>query len=265
MNNSRMIDKNAHVFAIYISQLRDSYISYGVGYCLLFGLWVFGDTFEQIIAIVPTLLLFIIAFFWELVSYNYKFMKKKLLFILTMLFIVVGVNAQSEITGFLGIQLTDKPYEVIDKLKKKNLSVEWKYPCIYVSDITFIDTKFKKLTITFNNDKLIDATFKFIENAYAAENPYRDKSVFLNEAKAKKSQLIDKLSQIFNYFGNTLCSKYGNPTIATNSYAVWKDSNFNSITLRTNINSNQDSSAGLITYCGEITIAYKTTNNNNEY
>lgn len=35
-----------------------NYIPYGVGYCLLFGLWVFGDTSGQIVAIVPTLLLF---------------------------------------------------------------------------------------------------------------------------------------------------------------------------------------------------------------
>ena len=43
-------------------------------------------------------------------------MKHRLLLFLSMLFIATYINAQNEITGFLGIKLEDKPYVAIDKL-----------------------------------------------------------------------------------------------------------------------------------------------------
>ncbi len=52
MNNSRMIDKNAHVNVIYSLEQVKLYIVWR-GHCLLFELWVFGDTSEQIIFNVP--------------------------------------------------------------------------------------------------------------------------------------------------------------------------------------------------------------------
>lgn len=58
-----------------------------------------------------------------------------------MLFITTYINAQNEITGFLGIKLEDKPYVAIDKLKQRYPNVEWKHPCIYLKNVTFIDTK----------------------------------------------------------------------------------------------------------------------------
>lgn len=54
-----MIDKNAHVNVIY-SLEQVNYISFGVGLFII-ELWVFGDTSEQIIFNVPTLLFCITA------------------------------------------------------------------------------------------------------------------------------------------------------------------------------------------------------------
>ena len=51
-----------------------------------------------------------------------------------MLFITTYINAQNEITGFLGIKLEDKPYVAIDKLKKRYSNVEWKFPCIHLEN-----------------------------------------------------------------------------------------------------------------------------------
>lgn len=48
-----------------------------------------------------------------------------------MLFITTYINAQNEITGFLGIKFEDKPYVAIDKLKQRYPNVEWKFPCIH--------------------------------------------------------------------------------------------------------------------------------------
>ena len=45
--------QGAHVSVIYTPG-RVDYISFGVGYCYISELWVFGDTSEQIVTIVPT-------------------------------------------------------------------------------------------------------------------------------------------------------------------------------------------------------------------
>ncbi len=55
MNNSKMTGK-ALTSMLYIYPFAVGYIPFGVGYCLLSELWVFGDTSERMIAIVPTLL-----------------------------------------------------------------------------------------------------------------------------------------------------------------------------------------------------------------
>ena len=57
--------QGAHVSVIYPPGLVD-YISFGVGYCYVSELWVFGDTSERIVAIVPTPLFLLSAFIWEL-------------------------------------------------------------------------------------------------------------------------------------------------------------------------------------------------------
>ena len=82
-------------------------------------------------------------------------MKHRLLLFLSMLFITTYINAQNEITGFLGIKFEDKPYVAIDKLKQRYPNVEWKFPCIHLDNVTFIDTRFDNLTITLNSATLL--------------------------------------------------------------------------------------------------------------
>lgn len=71
-----------------------NYIPYGVGYCLLFGLWVFGDTSGQIVAIVPTLLLFYNRFPEGTGKHNNNIMKK---IAMTIFCCLLSVAAYSQI------------------------------------------------------------------------------------------------------------------------------------------------------------------------
>ena len=178
-----------------------------------------------------------------------------------MLFIATYINAQNEITGFLGIKLEDKPYVAIDKLKKRYPNVEWKHPCIHIKGITFIDAKFNNLVVTFKNERLVEATFTLLEDASVTENPFRDKAIFLNEAKSKQNQIINKFTQTFNSLGNALCSKYGNPTISSEGNAIWRDRNSNSITLNVTLNNSQDEIGAH--FSGKLTVTYRTTTTNN--
>ena len=116
-------------------------------------------------------------------------MKHRLLLFLSILFISTYINAQSEITGFLGIRLEDKPHVAIDKLKQRYPNVEWKHPCIHLENVTFIDTQFNKLVITYKNEKLVDATFTLFDNASVMDNPFKDRATFLNEAKSSRIKL----------------------------------------------------------------------------
>lgn len=179
-----------------------------------------------------------------------------------MLFITTYISAQSEITGFLGIRLEDKPYVAIDKLKKKYSNVEWKYPCIHLKNIAFIDTKFDDLVITFKSERLVEATFTLMEDAFVSDNPFRDKSIFLNETKSKQNQIINKFTQTFNSLGNTLCSKYGNPTVSSEGNAIWRDRNSNSITLNVTLNNSQDEFGAR--FNGKLTVTYRTATTNND-
>ena len=54
-------------------------------------------------------------------------MKHRLFLFLSILFISTYINAQNEITGFLGIKLEDKPYVAIDKLKQRFPNTKWEY------------------------------------------------------------------------------------------------------------------------------------------
>ena len=179
-----------------------------------------------------------------------------------MLFIATYINAQNEITGFLGIKLEDKPYVAIDKLKKRYPNVEWKHPCNHIKGITFIDAKFNNLVVTFKNERLVEATFTLLEDASVTENPFRDKAIFLNEAKSKQNQIINKFTQTFNSLGNALCSKYGNPTISSEGNAIWRDRNSNSITLNVTLNNSQDEIGAH--FSGKLTVTYRTTTTNND-
>lgn len=116
-------------------------------------------------------------------------MKHRLLLFLSMLFITTYINAQNEITGFLGIKLEDKPYVAIDKLKKRYSNVEWKFPCIHLDNVTFIDTRFDNLTITFKNEKLVEAKFTLSDFVSVADNPFKDRATLLNEAKQSRIRL----------------------------------------------------------------------------
>ena len=189
-------------------------------------------------------------------------MKHRLLLFLSMLFITTYINAQNEITGFLGIKLEDKPYVAIDKLKKRYSNVEWKHPCIYLKNVTFIDTKFDNLVITYKNEKLVEATFTLFDNASVMDNPFKDRATILSEAKSKQNQIINKFTQTFNSLGNALCSKYGNPAVSSEGNAIWRDTNSNSITLNVTLNNSQDELG--VHFDGILTVTYRTATTNND-
>lgn len=179
-----------------------------------------------------------------------------------MLFITTYINAQNEITGFLGIKLEDKPYVAIDKLKQRYPNVEWKHPCIYLKNVTFIDTKFDNLVITYKNEKLVEATFTLFDNASVMDNPFKDRTTILNEAKSKQNQIVNRFTQAFNGLGNSLCSKYGNPTVSSEGNAIWRNINSNSITLNLNFNNSQDGMG--VHFGGQLTVTYRTVTTNND-
>ena len=189
-------------------------------------------------------------------------MKHRLLLFLSMLFITTYINAQNEITGFLGIKLEDKPYVAIDKLKQRYPNVEWKHPCIYLKNVTFIDTKFDNLVITYKNEKLVEATFTLFDNASVMDNPFKDRTTILNEAKSKQNQIVNRFTQAFNGLGNSLCSKYGNPTVSSEGNAIWRDINSNSITLNVTLNNSQDEIG--INFSGTLTVTYRTATTNDD-
>ena len=174
-----------------------------------------------------------------------------MLLFLSMLFISTYINAQSEITGFLGIKLEDKPNVAIDKLKKRYPNVEWKHPCIHLKNVTFIDTKFNDLVITYKNEKLVEATFTLFDDASVVDIPFKDRTTITN-----------KFTQAFNGLGNTLCSKYGNPTVSSDGNAIWRDTNSNSITLNVTLNNSQDEIG--INFSGTLTVTYRTATTNDD-
>lgn len=179
-----------------------------------------------------------------------------------MLFIATYINAQNEITGFLGIRLEDKPYVAIDKLKKRYPNVEWKFPCIHLDNVTFIDTKFNNLTITFKNEKLVEAKFTLSDFVSVADNPFKDRVTLLNEAKSKQNQIVNRFTQTFNSLGNAFCSKYGNPAVSSEGNAIWRDTNSNSITLNVTLNNSQDELG--VHFDGILTVTYRTATTNND-
>lgn len=179
-----------------------------------------------------------------------------------MLFIVTYINAKNEITGFLGIKLEDKPYVAIDKLKQRYPNVKWKYPCIYLKNVTLIDTKFDNLVITYKNEKLVEATFTLSDNASVMDNPFKYRVTILNEAKSKLNQITNRFTQEFNGLWNALCSKYGNPTVSSKGNAIWMDINSNSITINLNFNNSQDEMG--MHFGGQLTVTYRTVTTNND-
>lgn len=189
-------------------------------------------------------------------------MKHRLLLFLSMLFITTYINAQNEITGFLGIKLEDKPYVAIDKLKQRYPNVEWKFPCIHLDNVTFIDTRFDNLTITFKNEKLVEAIFTLSDFVSVADNPFKDRATLLNEAKSKQNQIANRFTQTFNSLGNAFCSKYGNPAVSSEGNAIWRDTNSNSITLNVTLNNSQDELG--VHFDGILTVTYRTATTNND-
>ena len=175
-----------------------------------------------------------------------------------MLFITTYINAQNEITGFLGIKLEDKPYVAIDKLKKRYSNVEWKHPCIYLKNVTFIDTKFDNLVITYKNEKLVEATFTLFDNASVMDNPFKDRATILSEAKSKQNQIMNRFTQAFNGLGNAFC----NPAVSSEGNAIWRDTNSNSITLNVTLNNSQDELG--VHFDGILTVTYRTATTNND-
>ena len=191
-------------------------------------------------------------------------MKRNLLILLSILFIATSINAQSPITGFLGVNLNDKPSVAIGKLKQRFPNVEWIYPSIHISDITFIGTNFKELVISYRDEKLTEAKFSYVTSTAAVDSPFISQSEFQNDIQIQQNKLISDVSQIFNSLGTTICSKYGNPVSSTNGNAVWRDTNFNSIILNATIESKRGSFG--IMFIGNIKIIYTTSvSNNNEF
>lgn len=188
-------------------------------------------------------------------------MRNRLVVFIISLFIVNYIGGQNPINGFLGIELGQKSYVAIDILKKRYPKLEWKYPSIYIKDITFVGTTFNNLIVSFKEEKLVEATFTLSEQKYAAENPFRDNSNIQLEMNNKQNYLVQKFSRIFNDLNDSFCSKYGNPAASNSGYMVWRDHNFNSIILNFTINNNYSSSSGLYTSTGKITVTYRKGNN----
>lgn len=182
-----------------------------------------------------------------------------------MLFVATYINAQSEITGFLGIKLEDKPYVAIDKLKKRYPNLEWKHPSITLKNITFIDTKFDNLVITYKNEKLVEAIFtlSYSDDFVIPPSRINERSIYMEQFQSKQNQFINKVTQIFDSLGSTLCSKYGNPTISSKGNAIWRDINSNSITLNVTFNI-KEVYYDFFSLNSKLTVTYRTSNTNND-
>lgn len=188
---------------------------------------------------------------------------KRLLLLLIFPLFYSYINAQTEITGFLGIKFEDSSYIALQKLKKRFSNVEWKYPSIHVKKPTFINTNFTDLKITYQNDKLYEAVFTLYYSDISFDH-YLNKAEMLKEAQVKESAIVNNVAQTFNNLGNTLYSKYGSPTNSSTGNAIWRDLNSNSIALNTNYK-REVSEIG-IRMIGKVTITYRTANiNNNEF
>ena len=105
-------------------------------------------------------------------------------------------------------------------------------------------------------------TFTLFDNASVMDNPFKDRTTILNEAKSKQNQIVNRFTQAFNGLGNSLCSKYGNPTVSSEGNAIWRDINSNSITLNLNFNNSQDGMG--VHFGGQLTVTYRTVTTNND-
>ncbi len=186
-------------------------------------------------------------------------MKHRLFLFLSILFISTYINAQNEITGFLGIKLEDKPYVAIDKLKQRFPNTKWEYPCIKIEKVIFLGKEFDNLVITYKNEKLTKAVFTLRRKRIALERPFEDANSFFEKGRAAQIWVSNQLTQLFNSFQSTLFSKYSNPIISSQGNAVWKDIKSNTITLNCTYNSIRVES--VIGAEGNITIIYQTQTN----
>lgn len=192
-------------------------------------------------------------------------MKNKLLLFLSILFISININAQSEITGFWGINLDDKPYVAIDKLKKRFTNTKWEYPHIKIEDVSFLGQKFDSLVMTYRNEKLTEAVFTLSKSGIAVLRHHQDINLFLTEGQAAQNRIANLLTQLYNDFATILYSKYGESIISSQKSLVWKDTNSNSITLNVTYNTLHDEY--IMGARGNITITYRpySTISDNEF
>lgn len=184
-------------------------------------------------------------------------MKQKLIALFLFLFSTTYISAQSEITGFLGIKLEDKPYVAIEKLKKRFSNTTWEYPCIKIEKVVFLNNEFDNLIITYKDEKLTEAVFTLKRKRLAFERPLEDANSFIEKGQAAQTWVANQLTQLFNGFQSTLFSKYGNPIISSQGNTVWKDINSNSITLICTYNATQVEA--VMGAQGSITITYRTS------
>lgn len=184
-------------------------------------------------------------------------MKKKLLSLFLLLFATTYINAQSEITGFLGIKLEDKPYIAIEKLKERFPNTKWEYPSIKIEKVVFLDCEFDNLIVTYKDEKLTEAVFTLKRKRLVFEKPFEDASSFFEKGRAAQNWVANQLAQLFNGFQSMLFSKYSNPIISSQGNVVWKDINSNSITLNCTYNVTQVEA--VMGANGSITIIYRTS------
>ena len=184
-------------------------------------------------------------------------MKRTLLVLFMLIAAATYINAQNEITGFLGIKLEDKPYVAIDKLKDRFPNVKWEYPCIKIENISFLGQQFNSLVITYKDEKLTEAVFTLRKTDLVFQRMNQDMNSFLVEGQAAQSRIANLLAQLYSDFATTLFSKYGEPTISSERNAIWKDINSNSITL--SVTYNTEHNEILMGAKGNVTITYRTS------
>lgn len=183
-------------------------------------------------------------------------MKYRFFTFFSLLLVATYINAQSEITGFLGINLNDKAFIAIDKLKKRYSNVEWKNSSICIKDVLFLGAQFNNVVITYKSEKLTEAVFTLTKGDVVFDRPFQDPNSFISAGKNRQTQIANQLMQLFNSFGSTLYSKYGEPVISNQNNVIWKDINSNSITLNMTYNTQQ--TEYIMSGSGRITVTYRT-------
>lgn len=192
-------------------------------------------------------------------------MRYKLSIIITMLLVANCIFAQNEITGFLGVKFGDTNYVAIDILKKKYPQLKWEFPCINISQISFLGTTFDSLVITFEDGKLVKGTFSLSETTSALLNeyPFRTQEQTQVTIENKHNYIVNKYTQLFNDIGNAFVIKYGNPQFPSEGTAIWRDNKLNSIKINSFIESRNGSN--IIYFDGKLAITYQVGMSTDEF